>query len=230
MLRPLSSLAFTLLKLVNAIHTKPDAQRRDATIDSAARCLEAVLQATSLILRAACANSSASSTGSHRRGSSSNSPAAAVISMLARSSAHKPGSLSEEHLLAISNSTGKPAGPNSGSSSTDAVSMVPWLVSLGRSCLVYSLVLQGSFAKAAGTSAGQRAQGSAAAMSRAFLSVSAVLPGWLQSSTVAGQLAAAGYVTDSVVELRQSASTAQQPVAQRAQPCWRSCCRGWGWR
>jgi hypothetical protein len=75
----------------------------------------------------------------------------------------------------------------------------------------------GSYAKAAAgpeKPAKHKAKDTVAAIGRAFQAVSAVLPGWLQSSTVAGQLAAAGYVTDTVVELLQSACTAQQHVAQ----------------
>jgi hypothetical protein len=212
-LRPLSSLSFTLLKLVNAIHTETDAYHRELSIASGVSCLETVLQANSLILHAACASSSTngSSSASCRSGSSSSSSAAAVIKMLVRSRGRGQGSLSEGHLVAISNSTSNPGSPNTSSSSSSiasAVSMVPWLVSLGRCCLGYSMVLQGLYAKAAGRAAGRRNLGDRADMRRAFQEVSMVLPGWLQSSSVSAQLAAAGYVTDPILELLQSAATA----------------------
>ena len=78
----------------------------------------------------------------------------------------------------------------------------------------YSMVLQGLYAKAAGRAAGRRNLGDRADMRRAFQEVSMVLPGGLQSSSVSAQLAAAGYVTDPILELLQSAATAQQHAAQ----------------
>jgi hypothetical protein len=222
-LRPLSSLSFTMLKLVNAIHSEPDAGYRELSIASGVSCLETVLQTNSLILRAVCASSSNRSRGGSSSSRSSSS-SAAVIKMLVRSRGRAQGSLSEEHLAAISNSTGKPASADtttsssssssSSSGSGSAVSMVPWLVSLGRCCLGYSMVLQGSYAKATGKAAGRRNLGDRADMRRAFHEVGAVLPDWLHSSSISAQLASAGYATGSVLELLQSAATAQQHAAQ----------------
>jgi hypothetical protein len=55
-------------------------------------------------------------------------------------------------------------------------------------------------------------------MGQAVYEVSAVLPGWLQSSRVSAQLSAAGYDTQPLMQLLQSAALAQQHAAQAGAP------------
>jgi hypothetical protein len=161
------------------------------------------------VLQAACAGSSH---GSH-------SSSDAVIRMLSCSKI-PIRQWDAETLLGVSSSC--IAGTATTTSSSDshdalALTVVPWLVNLGRCCNGYALIQQQSTAGTAAftrSAAAERSiQQNMESMAQALQEVAAVLPSWLQSSTVAAQLAAAGYSTQRVIELLQSIGPAGQHAA-----------------
>jgi hypothetical protein len=196
-LKPLCGLMTTLLKPCSwpPIQSNPAEQEG---VQSVVLLLGA-LRLNSMVLQAACASSSSSS-------SSSSDAVIGVMSGTKISDKWHPNSLS-----IIISTTACPAAGSS--SSSDAVAMVPWLVSLGRCCTGYALILQQSQAGGAPAwLAGHQLDGQQTleAMRQALREVVAVLPAWLQSSSVSAQLAAAGYSTQHVLNLLQSAAQALQ--------------------
>lgn len=216
-LKPVSSLAFTLLKMAGAtIAATPDSSlpgwgpsEREAR--EAICCLWTVVTITALVLQAACfssedGGSSSSSSSSVEAVMSTLSLSTAAIgkiaiqlnatqmSLIVRNSIDAASSSSD------SNNSIRTAGIPS-SDSSGAVALVPWLVSLGRCCVGFAQVLQMC---CSGSRADMLwrvvAQGTLEArhincMGAALLEVVDVLPAWLRRGDVSAQRAAAGYST-----------------------------------
>jgi hypothetical protein len=206
--KALCSLSFTLLKMINAaILAKP--QPDEKTASAAASCLRALVVFTAMFVKASCASSSGDS----------NSHADEAVRMLS----HFKGPLQwssgipwgAEALSLISSSTGSTTTVTTGSHS-DAVALVPWLVSLGRCCTAAFAILQQSQAGVTMLSP------EAVAASHVFMEpikhdlrdVAAALHGWLQSSSTSAHLAAAGYNTQLLIEQSQWAVQAGQDAVQ----------------
>jgi hypothetical protein len=199
-LQPLFSLASTLLKAANAtLMAKPQPNQQDwAAVTEA---LQGVLRMASLVLRAV----HASSTLCRSSGSGSGSSWNAVIDIFSQAELSVE-QWPAERLSLISSSLTSP--PPSNSKNSDAVVLMPWLVSLGRCCMLYALVQRQS---QAGGAAWQAAfLSSRVSMAQALQGVAAVLPAWLQNDGVSAQLAAAGYSTQGVIEVLHTTVQAGQ--------------------
>jgi hypothetical protein len=118
-------------------------------------------------------------------------------------------------LSLISSSTGSTTTVTTGSDS-DAVALVPWLVSLGRCCTAAFVILQQSQAGATMLSPEAVAASHVFTepMNNALRDVAAALHGWLQGSNASAQLAAAGYSSQLLVEQSQWAVQAGQDAVQ----------------
>jgi hypothetical protein len=207
-LKPLSGLAFSLLKLASGVLANPQADEQDAS--SAISCLSTVMRFNALILQAACATSSSADSCSSSR--------AAVISMLSHSTVStgpwNPAQISNIAGVAGSSATSTPH--STSSSNIDPDVLVPWLVSLGRCCVAYTQVLQQSQAQPAAVwgLAAQSSQQNMEFAVQALLEVAGVLPAWLQSDSVSARLATAGYSIQQVTELLQLTEQAGQNAPQ----------------
>jgi hypothetical protein len=193
-LKPLLGLATSLLKLAMASLAQPKLDQQ--AIVAAIRSLWAVVYTTALVVTAAC---SGYNSGSRSRPD-------AVPSILSYGK-WEAGPLSE----ILSSSTSSTASlSTSDGSNTDAISFVPWLLSLGRCCMLYAIVLQqiqdgtAPIWQAAADSSQRHMRG----MAQALQDVAVALLSWLQSSSVSAQLATAGYKTQRVIELLQSITQA----------------------
>jgi hypothetical protein len=200
-LKPSAGLALSLLKLANAaISARPLCE---IDVDFGATCVTVVLCFSSWVLQAA------SSSISAEQGSSSS----AVVSMLSRSKV-RTAPWDTDLLSAISDSIASTA--TSTTSNTDAVPLLPWLVILGRCCMGYALVLQlnqaGTVASTFAPARDRSIQFTLGLLRQTLQELVAVLPAWLQSSSVSTQLATAGYNTQRVIELLESAAQAGQDV------------------
>jgi hypothetical protein len=227
-LKQLSGLTFTLLKVIGRVFGQPDADQR--TVTAAAVALQKVMAFNALAVQTACAGgssskpSSSSNSSSSRRSSSSRSKrgaddGSAVYAVMRNSvavSSCKANSWHPGSLETISSSAAATRASSASSSGSWAVGMVPWLSSLGRCCLVYVVVMRRTSAAAlTGTAKGQKQLASSvAAMGRILQEVNQVVPNWLRTQAVSAQLDTAGYDTQALIELMQSAATAQQDAEQ----------------
>jgi hypothetical protein len=206
--KPLSGLVLTMLKHASvAMLTKP--QPDSDTAEAAIACLCSAVGLNSLVLQSVSGSNGSCSTPDP------------LISMLVRSALF-PGNRDDmgsvhrfaERLSIISGSTALTAT----SISSDSDTFVPWLVSLGRCCMVHALLLQRTLTNAAaawGTAAHSTdGQKNMENIAQALQEVAAVLPAWLQSDSVSAQRTAAGYSTQRVIELMQSVVQPGQGASQ----------------
>ena len=208
-LQPLSGLVFTLLKVANSIIFASSEPEKSAAL-FAFGCLSCVLSLNSLVVQAACAAQCS------RDGSCSQSDA--IINMVVHCGGFActcdPG-----YLSIISDSRPSSTPSNNSDTVSNAVLLLPWLVSLGRCYMGYARLLQ-QFQDGADTVWGQVAAAAQTCpdgmrnTARDLHEVAAVLPAWLQSSSVSAQLATAGYSTQRVIELLQFGVQAGQDAAQ----------------
>jgi hypothetical protein len=210
--KALCSLSFTLLKLADAtIHAKPPVNEK--ATNQAAKCLWSVVLFTVVFVTAACTGGDADSLleTSDRADEAIRMLYMADIQDSSIVMVSNPWGAGPLSLISSAASAASAASTSTSSSSSssggDAVALVPWLVSLGRCYMSYAFFLQ-----TGGTILPQDA--ARASLMGPLRDVAAALHVWLHSSSVSAQLSAAGYNTQRVLELLQSALQAGQDALQ----------------
>jgi hypothetical protein len=131
-LKQLSSLTFTLLKVIGRVFAQPDADQR--TTAAAADALKKVMAFNSLVVQTACAGDS-SRRSSRSRGADGGSAVYAVMRNSIAVSSCKADSWHSGSLETISSAAADAQSSSASSTGSGAVGLVPWLSSLGPAAL-----------------------------------------------------------------------------------------------